>query len=90
MASSILQVRIDENLKNQTAEIFNNLGLDMSSAIRLFLNRVIIAQGLPFQMNLENDELSFDPIEYLDQLKIHQADSKESDFDCIDFLDKIN
>lgn len=90
MASSILQVRIDENLKNQTAEIFNNLGLDMSSAIRLFLNRVIIAQGLPFPMNLENDELSFDPIEYLDQLKIHQADLKESDFDCIDFLDKIN
>lgn len=90
MASSILQVRIDENLKNQTAEIFNNLGLDMSSAIRLFLNRVIIAQGLPFPMNLENDELSFDPIEYLDQLKIHQTDSKESDFDCIDFLDKIN
>ena len=68
MASSILQVRIDENLKNQTAEIFNNLGLDMSSAIRLFLNRVIIAQGLPFPMNLENDELSFDCIDFLDKI----------------------
>ena len=90
MGYSLIQLRIEDQLKTQANKLFDNLGLDMSSAIRLFLNRVIIAQGLPFPMNLENDELSFDPIEYLDQLKIHQADSKESDFDCIDFLDKIN
>lgn len=73
MASSILQVRIDENLRKQTTEIFNNLGLNMSSAIRLFLNRVIIAQGLPFSMTLENTEQNFDPVEYLDQLEVHQT-----------------
>ena len=53
MASSILQVRIDENLKQETSEIFQKLGLNMSSAVRLFLNRVVICQGLPFKMNLE-------------------------------------
>lgn len=87
MASSILQVRIDENLRTQTAEIFNNLGLDMSSAIRLFLNRVIIAQGLPFSMTLENTEQNLNPIEHLG---VQQTESIESDFDCIDFLDNIN
>ena len=90
MASSILQVRIDENLRNQTAEIFNNLGLDMSSAIRLFLNRVIIAQGLPFSMTLDNTEQNFNPIEHLEQIEVNQTNSKESGFDCIAFLDKIN
>lgn len=83
MASSVLQVRIDESLRNETNEIFNNLGLNMSSAIRLFLNRVVIAQGLPFPMTLENqfnnandsfeplieNNSTFDPIAFLESIK---------------------
>ena len=70
MASTILQVRMDENLKKETSKIFHNLGLDMSSAVRLFLNRVVICQGLPFKMTLEqkeeNKESVFDPVKFLD------------------------
>ena len=44
MASSVIQVRINESLKTEATQIFHNLGLDMSSAIRLFLNRVILEQ----------------------------------------------
>jgi addiction module RelB/DinJ family antitoxin len=76
MASTILQVRMDENLKKETSEIFHNLGLDMSSAVRLFLNRVVICQGLPFKMTLDQEKEdslsteqakpSFDPVEFLD------------------------
>lgn len=50
MASTVLQVRIDDELRRQTAEIFHRLGLDMSSAVRLFLRRVVEEQGLPFKM----------------------------------------
>lgn len=87
MASSLLQVRIDGNLRRQAAEIFNNLGLDMSSAVRLFLNRVIIAQGLPFPMNLESENQSFDPIDYLNHVEIPRS---ESEFDPVEFLDNVN
>ena len=55
MASTILQVRIDESLRRETNEIFRNLGLDMSSAVRLFLNRVVVEQGLPFPMTLQTE-----------------------------------
>ncbi len=65
MASSILQVRIDDSLRHETNEIFRNLGLDMSSAVRLFLNRVVIEQGLPFSMNLRNEQAEFDAISFL-------------------------
>ena len=78
MASTILQVRIDDSLRRETNEIFRNLGLDMSSAVRLFLNRVVVEQGLPFSMTLrtENsnetsfnaerrDEDSFNVLDYL-------------------------
>ena len=37
MASSVVQFRIDDDLKDQAAEIFDKLGLDLSTAIRIFL-----------------------------------------------------
>lgn len=55
MPSTILQVRMDENLKKEAAEIFHNLGLELSSAIRLFLKRVVIEQGLPFPMTINEE-----------------------------------
>ena len=74
MRSTVLQVRIDDKLRGQSAQIFQNLGLDMSSAVRLFLNRVVIEQGLPFPMRLpEAKDRGFDPIAYLDKI------SKNSD-----------
>ena len=42
--SSVLQVRIDEKLRKEAEEILHNLGLNMSSAVRLFLNRVVLEQ----------------------------------------------
>lgn len=65
MSSTVFQVRIDENLRQQASEIFHNLGLDMSSAVRLFLNRVVVEQGLPFSMNLKNEQPEFDAITFL-------------------------
>ena len=70
MASSLLQVRVDEDLRNECEDILSNLGLTMSSAVRLFLKRVVLAQGLPFPMNLpeDNKEPEFDPVEYLESV----------------------
>lgn len=66
--SNLLQVRIDNSVRIQAEEIFHNLGLDMSSAVRLFLNRVILEQGLPFRMSLPSDkeEDFFNPVSYLE------------------------
>ena len=66
--SNLLQVRIDKSVRTQAEEIFHNLGLDMSSAVRLFLNRVILEQGLPFRMSLPSDteEDFFNPVSYLE------------------------
>ena len=44
--SDLLQVRVDGSVKKEAEEILRNLGLNMSSAIRLFLSRVVIEQGL--------------------------------------------
>ena len=43
--------RIDNDLKEQAASVLGDCGLNLSSAVRLFLEQVVINQGLPFQIN---------------------------------------
>lgn len=50
MATSLVQVRIDDDLKNQASEIYEALGIDLSTAVRMFLKRSVMVNGIPFSM----------------------------------------
>ena len=50
MATVPTQVRIDENLKKQSVELFSQLGIDMSSAVNMFLKQCVMRDGLPFEV----------------------------------------
>ena len=39
-SSTMIHVRIDEKIKKEAAEIPENMGLSVSDAVRVFLNRV--------------------------------------------------
>ena len=52
MATSLLQVRVEDSLKNQAAVVFENLGIDTSTAVRMFLKRAVMENGIPFRMTL--------------------------------------
>lgn len=43
-----LNIRIEENIKAKANKTLSSLGLDMSTAIKIFLNQVITDNGLPF------------------------------------------
>ena len=45
-----LQIRIDDTLKKQADILFSSLGLDTSTAIRIFLNASIENAGIPFSV----------------------------------------
>ena len=51
---SQIQVRIDIKTKEDAQKIFDDLGLDMSSAIKLFLRQIINSKNLPFEIRDEN------------------------------------
>ena len=55
MATSLLQVRVENDLKTEAAKIFENLGIDTSTAVKLFLKRVILENGIPFKMTLPKE-----------------------------------
>ncbi|MBQ7916652.1 MAG: type II toxin-antitoxin system RelB/DinJ family antitoxin [Firmicutes bacterium] len=52
MASSLVQVRVDDELKNAATEIYETLGIDLPTAVRMFLKRSVIENGIPFSMTL--------------------------------------
>ena len=45
---STLQIRVDDTLKKQAEILFSSLGLDTSTAIRIFLSASIEHNGIPF------------------------------------------
>ena len=54
MSSVPTQIRIDSKVKEQATIIFNSLGLDMSSAVNIFLRYCIMCGGLPFEVKIPN------------------------------------
>jgi DNA-damage-inducible protein J len=52
--TSVLNARIEPDLKKNTEEIFKKLGLTSTQAITLFYRQVVLNQGLPFDVSLPN------------------------------------
>jgi len=51
---SNIQIRINKEEKEEAKKVFDKLGLDMSSAIKLFLKQATLRKGLPFLLTTEN------------------------------------
>lgn len=52
MASTI-QVRVEDDLKKKSDELFKQLGTDTTSAIRMFLTQAILNNGFPFDIKIK-------------------------------------
>lgn len=53
MAEQVLiQFRADKTLKQEVAEIYEALGMDLPTAFRMFMTRSKMVKGLPFEATL--------------------------------------
>lgn len=50
MSTTNINVRIDSELKKSAEELFNDLGLNMSAAITMFLKSAVSHDGIPFEV----------------------------------------
>ena len=50
MATMNINVRVDASLKKDAEKLFNELGLNMSSAITMFLKSAVSYEGIPFEI----------------------------------------
>ena len=52
MSKTSMSIRLDSEVKEQAQQVFSNLGMDMTTAINIFLRQAIQYQGLPFNVRL--------------------------------------
>lgn len=51
--TSNINIRIDDKLKKEAEKLFNDLGMNMSSAINVFLKQSVREQKIPFEIRKE-------------------------------------
>lgn len=59
MAEQVLiQFRADKELKQEVAEIYESLGMDLPTAFRMFMTRSKMVKGLPFEATLPQNTIT--------------------------------
>lgn len=87
MASTLVQIRVDEDLKNEATSIFEQLGLDLPTAFRIFLKKSIEERGIPFNMKISTEKKNLKQAEKL--LKKANKEAKKNGIQDMS-LDEIN
>ena len=63
-ATTLVQAKVEPELKSEVEKYFAAFGLDTSTAIRMFLKKVVQTRSIPFKVGIdEGDEKSFEPTE---------------------------
>ena len=52
---AMIQFRVDDDLKLQAMAVFEKLGIDLSTAVRMFLKRSVLVGGIPFSMVIDEE-----------------------------------
>ena len=67
MSKTSMSIRLDSEVKEQAQQVFNSLGMDMTTAINIFLRQAIQYQGLPFDVRLDESRKLMEVLADLDQ-----------------------
>lgn len=64
MATTNLNIRTDVDVKNAAEQLFNELGLNMTTAVNMFLRQAIRTGGIPFEVKVNTpNEITMAAIE---------------------------
>ena len=77
--SSMLLIRVDDEVKTQATEALAAMGLSMSDAVRIFLKRVVNDQAFPLELKVPNAETRAAMEEARAMMKARQARFESAD-----------
>ena len=75
-----IQVRVDDALHDKAAAVLDRLGMDMDTAVRLFISQIVVDNDFPFeptfdpfysQANIRHLEIVLDDVKYKRNLVSH-------------------
>jgi len=82
-----LNIRVDEELKRNAEKIFNELGLNMSTAMNIFLRYSVRYGGIPFELRV--DKPNSETLSAIDDVNNNRNMSKT--FNSVnDLMDDLN
>ncbi|MDY6415851.1 MAG: type II toxin-antitoxin system RelB/DinJ family antitoxin [Succinivibrio dextrinosolvens] len=79
MATSSINIRVDEELKKNANLLFSKLGLNMSTAINIFLQMAVNQNGLPFRVALNYNKETLEAFEEANDIANHPEQYKSYD-----------
>ena len=65
-----INVRVDDDVKRNAELLFSRLGMNMSTAISIFIHRALDCNGLPFQVQLNDPFYSPRNQQRLERIKV--------------------
>lgn len=75
-----LHIRVEPSVKAKAEETLKELGLSITDAINVFLNQVILHDGIPFE--IKKPKYNNETLQVLDETKTEKNLSKN--FDSVD------
>ena len=80
------QIRIDSDIKKEATELFELLGIDMSTAINIFLHQCVLHEGLPFAV--EMPKYKKETLEAMEEAKRISRDENAASYSTMEELKK--
>ena len=74
-----LNLALDPKLKSEASKIYSSLGLNLSTAVKIFLNQSIRSKGMPFRPSLipnQNTKQAMNEAKHADQYKSYSNEEQ--------------
>ena len=80
MATTAINVNVDKKVKEEATAILKDLGLNMSTAINMFLTQVVKTDGIPFKItNVKPSKQLQEALDELEYMEKHLDEYKKYD-----------
>lgn len=74
--TSTINVNVPVDVKEEASNLFNSLGLNMSTAINIFLKKAIYERGIPFEVKQQPSKELEEALKELDYIEKHPSEYK--------------
>ena len=89
MAKVNTNISIDKDLKLEAVKLFNNFGLDLSTAISLFLSQSVREQKIPFEIKMVPNKKTIEAIKEVEKME-DNPDNYKSYSSVSELMEELN
>ena len=70
-----VNIKMDEEIRDKSKELFSKMGLDMTTAVNMFLIQAIRLNQIPFQIKATSEEEEIEKIERIIYQKLQESET---------------